>query len=352
MERLWNTDFGDAAVDIKVGVSVEDHRALDLMEKSLTMVDGHYQVALPWHRDPPDLPNNKRMAERRLHSLKSRLKKDDKLLEKYKVTMEDYITKGHAEKLPEKELEKDDRPVWYLPHHPVTHPMKPEKVRVVFDCAAQHGGTSLNQQLLQGPDLANLLVGVLIRFRQEPIALVADIESMFHQIRVDLKDCDVLRFLWWENANLEDEPTEHRMVKHVFGATSSPSCANLCLKKAASTNQEEFDPETVRTVERNMYIDDLMKSVSNTESASRLVSQLRELMKKGGFRLMKWISNDRKVLSEIPESETAKSVVSLDIDDLPTECTLGLKYKMENDEFMWETHTKMLALASQNATTR
>ena len=101
-----------------------------------------------------------------------------------------------------------------------------------------------------------------------------------------------------------------------------------------------------------MYVDDLMKSVSNTESASRLVSQLRELMKKGGFRLMKWISNDRKVLSEIPESETAKSVVSLDIDDLPTECTLGLKYKMENDEFMWETHTKMLALASQNATTR
>ena len=48
-------------------------------------------------------------------------------------------------------------------------------------------------------------------------------------------------------------------------------------------------------------------------------------MKKGGFRLMKWISNDRKVLSEIPESERAKSVVSLDIDDLPTECTLGLK---------------------------
>ena len=72
-------------------------------------------------------------------------------------------------------------------------------------------------------------------------------------------------------------------------------------------------------------VDDLMKSVSNTESANRLVSQLRELMKKGGFRLMKWISNDRKVLSEIPESERAKSVVSLDIDDLPTECTLGLK---------------------------
>ena len=252
LERLWNTDFGDMTVDIKVEESVEDRKALDVVEKSLQIKDGHYQAALPWRKDPPDLPNNKEMARRRLHSLKRRLMKDGKLFEKYTATVVDYITRGYAAKIPTDELTPVDRPVWYLPHHPVVHPNRPEKVRVVFDCAAEYKGTSLNQQLLQGPDLANPLVGVLIRFREEPVALAADIESMFHQIGVDPKHRDVLMFLWWENGDLQEEATEYRMVRHVFGATSSPSIANLCLKKAASANCEEFDQETVRTVEKHV----------------------------------------------------------------------------------------------------
>nr|VZI24609.1 unnamed protein product [Spirometra erinaceieuropaei] len=42
---------------------------------------------------------------------------------------------------------------WYLPHHPVVNPRKPEKIRVVFDCAAKCQGVSLNDNLYQGPDL-------------------------------------------------------------------------------------------------------------------------------------------------------------------------------------------------------
>ena len=54
---------------------------------------------------------------------------------------------------------------WYLPHHPMFHLKKPDKVRVVFDCSAKHLGISLNNQLLQGPDRTNSLVGVLSRRR-------------------------------------------------------------------------------------------------------------------------------------------------------------------------------------------
>lgn len=38
----------------------------------------------------------------------------------------------------------------------------------------------------------NSLVGVVIMFRQEPVALAADIEAMFHQVRVNDEDCDAL----------------------------------------------------------------------------------------------------------------------------------------------------------------
>lgn len=131
--------------------------------------------------------------------------------------------------MPTDELQPGDWPVWYLPQHPVTHPLKPEKVRTVFDCAAQFVHTSLSRQLLQGPDLTNNIVGVLTRFRQEFVDLVADIQSMFHQVRVEPRDCDALRFLWWPGGPAA--LTEYRMVKHLFGATSSPSVVNLCLKK-------------------------------------------------------------------------------------------------------------------------
>ena len=91
-----------------------------------------------------------------------------------------------------KELNTKNKPVWYLPHHPVTHPLKPDKERVVYDYAAKFRQSSLNEQLCQGPDQTNQLVDVLSRFRQETVGMVVDIEAMFHQVLVDPKDCDTL----------------------------------------------------------------------------------------------------------------------------------------------------------------
>ena len=64
--------------------------------------------------------------------LKRYLMKDEELLRKYRTTMNDFIERRHAERVSEEELNATDRPVWYLPHHPVTHPLKPGKVRVVI----------------------------------------------------------------------------------------------------------------------------------------------------------------------------------------------------------------------------
>ena len=76
------------------------------------------------------------------------------------------------------------------------HPQKPEKSRIVFDYAASFEGVLLNKQFLQGPDMTNKLVGVLLRFRKDPIAFLANIEAMCCQVRVSLEHRDLLRFLW------------------------------------------------------------------------------------------------------------------------------------------------------------
>ena len=67
--------------------------------------------------------------------------------------------------------------------------------RILFDCEVTFGGTSLTKEVLQGPDFTNKLVGVLLRFREDPVAVKEDIErGMFHQVRVAPKHRDALRF--------------------------------------------------------------------------------------------------------------------------------------------------------------
>ena len=288
MERMFRNDFNEPMVASKTAMYVEDRRALAQMEASVKIVNGHYQLGLPWRKKSVRLPNSQEFAMKRLNNLKKRIQCDPHLFEKYKETIDCYVSSGYARQAPHEELEvNEDTPVWYLPHHPVFHPQKPVKVRVFFDCAAKFKGSSLNDQLLQGPDMMNGLVGVLIRFCQEPVAVLADTEGMFHQVRVAPEDCHALRFLWWPNGHLTEEPVDHQILVHLFGATSSPSCASFSLKRTALDSQGEFNSETIETVSRNFYVDDCLKSVATTEEAVRLSSQLRELLSRGGFRLTK-----------------------------------------------------------------
>lgn len=90
-----------------------------------------------------------------------------------------------------------------------------------FDCGESFQGTSLNTQLLQGPNLTSSQVGVLGRFRKEPVVIMADVESIFHQVRVPAEDADLLRLFWWLDGDLNQDLVEFRMTVHLFGATSS-----------------------------------------------------------------------------------------------------------------------------------
>ena len=73
----------------------------------------------------------------------------------------------------------------------------------MFDCSTQFSGKSLNQELLTGPHLANPIVGVLTRFKQGEVAFMADIESIYYQVRVPEYQQPFIKFLWWENHNID-----------------------------------------------------------------------------------------------------------------------------------------------------
>ena len=323
---------GDNSED---SISMDDKHVLTIWDRHTKVQEGHYQTVIPFRNQPPHLPNNKTMAESRLKLLGRRLLRNEPLREMYIQEITNLIVKGYAEPVPTDQLQRRDGYVWYLPHHPVIHPRKPGKVRIVFDCVAKYNGIALNDTVFQGPDLMNKLVGVLLRFRQEPIALIADIEGMFHQVRVVPEHRDVLRLLWWANNDLTQQPIEFRMTAHLFGGVWSPSCANFALRMCASDNSQDFDDGTITTVRRNFYVDDCLKSIPTVQAACLLVQQLTELLRRGGFRLTKWISNNREVLETIPEKEHAKELAFIDLDNnaLPAERALGVLWRVEDDSF-------------------
>ena len=160
---------------------------------------------------------------KRLQYLHARMVKDKQFGERYRENMQVYIDAGYAERAP------DDTGVegmtWYIPHHAVFSAKKPGKLRIVFDCAAEYKGVSINKAVHRGPDLTNKLLGVLLRFREKPYVIVADVEAMYHQVRVPPEHRDVLRFLWYDG----DEIVPYRMCVHVFGGVWSASVANFAL---------------------------------------------------------------------------------------------------------------------------
>ncbi|XP_071944378.1 uncharacterized protein [Antedon mediterranea] len=294
--------------------------------------NGHYETALPFKDRKQIMPNNRAMADQRLLSLKRKMERNQKFKEDYIAFMEKQIRQGHAEKVVKDNINYGR--TWYIPHHGVYNPNKPNKIRVVFDCAAKYQGIALNDVLLQGPDLTNSLIGVLVRFRQNEIALMSDVEGMFLQVKVPEYDRDFMRFLWWEDGNMENEPSIYRMTCHLFGATSSPSCANLALQRTATDVGERYPQEVVTAIKRNFYVDDCLVSVETEAKGMELAKGLRELCAERGFRLTKWISNSRAVLESIPINEQAPEFKTLDLDnaELPSERALGVCWSAETDK--------------------
>ena len=177
--------------------------------------------------------------------------------------------------------------------------------------------------------MTNDLTGVLLRFRQEPIAVTCDIEGMFHQVRVNPEHRDLLRFLWWEDNDPSKGLVDYRMTVHLFGATSSPSCANFALKETANDFEGEYGEQAAEFIRKDFYVDDGLKSVPTTASAVELVKKVKAMSHQGGFNLHKFSPRRNQ---EHPRTEGVKEI-DLVLDKLPLERTLGVQWCVESDSF-------------------
>ena len=314
------------------GRSKEDERALEML-KATTKFDGErYEVGLLWENAKPHLPNNYSSAVSQLKSLEHRLEMDENLKQRYKETIDVDVQKGFVRILNEAELENIKTDLqWYVPHHPVLNPNKPDKVRRVCNAASKFGGASLNDTLMAGPDLLQLLIGIIFRFREKEIALTADVEAMFLQVKVPPADCKVLRFLWRENST--DPISVYEYGRHMFGAKSSPACVNYALQQVGRDSRDD-NGMVANFINRNFYMDDFVKSVASEEEAVDVYRSLQKSLADRGFQLTKWICNSDKVMKEIsPEDRSVALSKTFEAQPLAPSI-LGLQWNVDSDSLV------------------
>ena len=120
---------------------------------------------------------------------------------------------------------------------------------------------------------------------------------------------------------------------HCFGLTSSPSVAGYAFRRTAEENLPVVLDKAVQVVFGNIYVDDMLVSMPDSEGAIGLVEELDSLLKSGGFKLAKFSSNCSKVLAALPADRLALqlSEVHSHGEDSPGQNILGLVWHPESD---------------------
>nr|XP_022329399.1 uncharacterized protein LOC111128201 [Crassostrea virginica] len=323
--------FDRRADDDEVGLSTEDHQFLSLMSKKMVHDGGKWTAPLPFRENRPTLPNNFPIAEKRAKILDKSLRRDPVKRDHFVQFMSKVLNNKAAEVAPTLPVDKE---VWYLPIFGVYNPKKMDQIRGVFDSSAEYQGVSLNRVLLSGPNLTNSLLGILLRFRKNAIAVSADIEQMFYSFLVSPEHRDYLRFLWYQDNDPNKELIQYRMKAHVFGNSPSPAVATYGLRKCI----DGADEDVQKYVCENCYVDDGLMSLDSTKEAVGLLKKTQEVLRKqGNLRLHKIVSNSPDVMATFKKEDLDKEMKSLDLDkdNLPVHTSLGLSWDLSSDVFIF-----------------
>ena len=73
------------------------------------------------------------------------------------------------------------------------------------------------------------------------------------------------------------------MTVHLFGATSSPGCANFGLRRIAEDNENRYGTEVANFIKKDFYVDDGLKSVATVSEAVSLIHNVKDMLAEGGL---------------------------------------------------------------------
>ena len=292
---------------------------------------GRFTVPLQKRPDARPLGESHSAAVRRFFSFQHSLRAKG-LFKEFDDVMRTYLDMGHAEAVPEQDVEKPPEEVLYLQIHLVRKESSTTtKLRAVFDASAKSStSVSLNYKLLVGPTLYYSLVDKLLGFCRFRVVLTTDVSKMYHCVRLVHSDRDLHRSVWRNDCirPLKD----YRMTRPTLGVSASCFAANMAIKQIGINYAEDY-PLASKAVHQNFYVDDGLTGADSISEAIVLQTQLQELFAKAEFLLRKWNTSILEVLEHI----SAELHDSLIVNILPSRQeyskTPGMQWNSRLDHF-------------------
>ena len=251
-------------------------------------VNQRWITSYPWLVDPQRLPDNYHTALATLERTERTHKKDDQWARTYKSQMDDMVDRGVARKLSSEEVKSWNGPVFYISHLAVVNPhSNSTPVRIVFNSSQTHKGVSLNACLAKGPDsYMNNLVGILLRWREERVALIGDIRKMFNSVYLKALEQHCHRFLWRDLQ--QHRPPDVYVIQRVnMGDTPAPAISTEAIYKTAELYRED-SPQAANLLKYSSYVDDLIDSRPSKPDALKIAKEAEDILAKGGFAVKCW----------------------------------------------------------------
>ncbi|XP_055928220.1 uncharacterized protein LOC129959422 [Argiope bruennichi] len=244
------------------------------------------------------------------------------MLQDYENVFENWKKEGIVEELNSEDLK--DSKCHYLPHRPVIKNNSPTRIRSVFDGSAKSKGSpSLNDCLVTGPNLVELIPTLINRFRIGKYGVIADIHKAFLQIQLNDSDKDYLRFLWWQDGDSNNVKI-YRHCRVVFGIKSSPFLLGATLNHLLDGAPDCYKM-TAQHLQKYMYVDNCVASVKSEADLTQFINESTKIMALGKFDLRGWQHNSfESLIDNCNESQD----VSPTSQNVPV---LGLLWNIERD---------------------
>ena len=287
--------------------SFQEEQELALIQSKLRYLEDQncWITGYPWIIDPATLPDNYSAAYSTLCRTERTLEKDPTWQATYQKQIEDHRDRGVARKLTIPELIAwEGKPCLYLAHMALEQPKSESTpVRLVFNSSAKFKGLSLNDCLAKGPDCYNNnLLGMLIRFRENPIVLIGDIRKMYNSVLLEELEMHMHRFLW-RDCDSSRKPDIWVITRVNLGDKPSGTIA-ITAKNNTAHMFSYIDEEAAQMLIYCVYTDDIIDSILGEFSRALQRAQNAELiLSKGGFSVKGWTFAGRGVPPEYIKKE-------------------------------------------------
>ena len=114
---------------------------------------------------------------------------------------------------------------------------------------------------------------------------------MYNSVKLSKEDQHTHRFIWrW--LDVEIEIIHFILLTVTFGDRPGGIIASLALQRTAEMNSKDY-PCGAEAIKRNMYVDDLLKSVETIAQAKQLIQEVEVILKNGRCFIKHWLRSGK-----------------------------------------------------------